>query len=112
VSDAESDAYFATRSAEAQLGAWASAQSEPIATRRALEDALAEVARRFGVSPDPVAPAAIPRPPHWGGYRLVADAVELWVGRRGRLHDRARWTRDLRPGAGASGTWRCDRLQP
>jgi pyridoxamine 5'-phosphate oxidase len=114
VSDADADAYFATRPAEAQLGAWASAQSAPIASRRALEEALAATARRFGVSPDPVAPAAIPRPPHWGGYRLSADCVELWVGRRGRLHDRARWGRDLgpRPGAAGPGPWRCDRLQP
>lgn len=78
VSDAESDAYFATRPAEAQLSAWASEQSEPIASRAALEARMAEAEARFGVRADPTAPGAVPRPPTWGGYRLHIARLELW----------------------------------
>jgi len=119
---AESDAYFASRAWDKRLGAWASAQSEPLASRAALENAVAAAARRFG-APVPGTPAAaeavdidIPRPPHWGGYRLWADAVELWVeGSQGRIHDRARWSRMLQSAAGTAfeaGAWRVTRLQP
>jgi pyridoxamine 5'-phosphate oxidase len=116
---AESDAYFASRSWDKRLGAWASAQSEPVASRAALEHAVAETARRFG-APLPGSEAAanltldIPRPPHWGGYHLWADAVELWVEGAGRIHDRARWSRALTPQAGAfgAGAWQVTRLQP
>jgi pyridoxamine 5'-phosphate oxidase len=112
VSDAEADAYFATRAAEAQLGAWASPQSAPIAGRCALERAVDAAASRFGVARDPLRPGAVPRPPFWVGYRLVAERAELWVSRRGRLHDRACWTRAL-PSAGApAGPWRVERLAP
>jgi pyridoxamine 5'-phosphate oxidase len=114
----EADVYFASRSWDKRLGAWASAQSEPIASRAALERAVADTARRFG-APLPGATAAnpavdIPRPPHWGGYHLWADAVELWVEGEGRIHDRARWTRTLTPRAGgfAAGAWQVTRLQP
>jgi pyridoxamine 5'-phosphate oxidase len=77
----ESDAYFAGRGRDSQIGAWASAQSESIANRHALEQSVAEVQRRFGEE-------AIPRPPHWGGYRLLPQQFEFWQGRPHRLHDR------------------------
>jgi pyridoxamine 5'-phosphate oxidase len=118
---ADSDAYFASRSWDKRIGAWASAQSEPVASRAALESAVAAAARRFG-APTPGVTAvdepfdiAIPRPPHWGGYRLWADAVELWVQGEARIHDRARWTRTLTPAAGdavTTGPWSVSRLQP
>jgi len=119
---AESDAYFSSRSWDKRIGAWASAQSEPVPSRAALERAVAAAAQRFG-APIPGSPGAdeslkidVPRPPHWGGYRLWADAVELWVeGSRGRIHDRARWTRALRPapgGAFEASAWQVTRLQP
>jgi pyridoxamine 5'-phosphate oxidase len=118
---ADSDAYFASRSWDKRIGAWASAQSEPVASRAALEGAVAAAARRFG-TPTPGAAAAdapsdiaIPRPPHWGGYRLWADAVELWVEGKARIHDRARWTRTLASAAGdavTTGPWSVTRLQP
>jgi pyridoxamine 5'-phosphate oxidase len=95
---AESDAYFRTRPRDSQLGAWASPQSEPLADRAELEARLAEVAARF-------AGVEVPRPPHWGGYRLVPEAVEFWQGRPGRLHDRLLYTR-------TSGGWRRQRLAP
>lgn len=119
---AESDAYFASRSWDKRIGAWASAQSEPVPSRAALERALAATAQRFG-TPIPGSAGAdqglkieVPRPPHWGGYRLWADAVELWVeGTRGRMHDRARWTRALKAAPGAAfeaSAWQVTRLQP
>ena len=108
--DEESDAYFAGRPRPSQIAAWASDQSEPLASRRALLDRLAETAERFGGD----AGAPIPRPPHWGGYRLFLERVELWVGSEGRAHDRARWQRVLRPeGRGfVGGPWSLTRLQP
>jgi pyridoxamine 5'-phosphate oxidase len=118
---ADSDGYFATRSWDKRVGAWASAQSEPVASRAVLERAVAAAAQRFGVptpgtaGPDARVDVAIPRPPHWGGYRLWADAVELWVEGEARIHDRARWTRTLTLGAGeavAAGPWSVTRLQP
>ncbi|MFZ1099163.1 MAG: pyridoxamine 5'-phosphate oxidase [Steroidobacteraceae bacterium] len=118
---ADSDGYFAARSWDKRVGAWASAQSEPVASRAALERAVAAAAQRFGTPVPGTAEAdakfdvAIPRPPHWGGYRLWADAVELWVEGEARIHDRARWTRALTPGAGeavAAGPWSVTRLQP
>ena len=96
--EAESDAYFAARPRAARIGAWASPQSEVIATREELEEAAAAVERRF-------ADAEIPRPPHWGGFLVRPERVELWQGRAGRLHDRLRYERD---GDG----WRIERLAP
>jgi pyridoxamine 5'-phosphate oxidase len=97
--DAESDAYFASRPRNAQISAWASDQSEPIASREALLEKLHDTEARFaGEGP-------VPRPPHWGGYRLRAERVELWVGSAGRAHDRVRWERT------AAG-WTATRLQP
>lgn len=109
--EADSDAYFASRRWEKRIGAWASDQSRPVASRRELLEKVNATLRRFGIDPDnpppPDAQVDIPRPPHWGGYRLTAHAVELWVGSPGRIHDRAVWTRP--PGGGA---WASTRLQP
>lgn len=115
----ESDRYFASRAVPSRVGAWASRQSRPLAERAELEAATREAAARFGVRwpfegrvPEPEDP--IPRPPFWGGYRLWARRVELWVEGAGRLHDRALWTRSLEPdGHGfLTGEWRATRLQP
>lgn len=106
VSDSEADAYFATRPLDSRVGAWTSAQSEPIASRAALEAEYARRAAEFGAREGGES-TAIPRPPHWGGYRIRAERVELWHSRPGRLHDRAVWVRTL-PG----GAWRAQRLQP
>jgi pyridoxamine 5'-phosphate oxidase len=118
---ADSDAYFASRPWQSRVGAWASEQSAPVASREALQKAVTATAERFGVS-DPGSATgeqdsefAIPRPPHWGGYRLWADSVELWVEGEGRIHDRARWTRKLTPQADGffgTGPWSTTRLQP
>jgi pyridoxamine 5'-phosphate oxidase len=95
---AASDAYFATRPRGSQIGAIASPQSRPLASRAELEQRVAEVEQAL-------AGAAPTRPPHWGGYRLVPDMIELWQGRVSRLHDRIRYRRDR---AG----WVRDRLAP
>src|SRR5882672_1019797 len=118
---AESDAYFASRAWQRQLGAWASQQSQPVASRAALVQAIRTASAKFG-TPDALQShsatehvAQLPRPPHWGGYRLWADAVELWVQGEHRIHDRARWTRSLsaaRTGSFKPGAWSVTRLQP
>jgi pyridoxamine 5'-phosphate oxidase len=100
--DEDSDAYWATRPRLSQLSAWASEQSRPIASRAVLMSQLARTAQRFGTE-DRDGP--VPRPSHWGGYRIVAERVELWVGSAGRIHDRALYLR------GAQG-WASMRLQP
>ena len=92
------DEYFATRPRDSQLGAWASAQSTPIASREELEGRVAELEREYEGR-------EVPRPAHWGGFLLVPDTVEFWQGRIGRLHDRLRYRRD---GDG----WRVERLAP
>ena len=99
VSESESDAYFASRPRGHQLGAHASRQSQPIGDRTALEDAVAEEERRF-------AGAAVPRPAHWGGYRLVPTLFEFWQHREDRIHDRVLYT----PADG--GGWERRRHQP
>ena len=93
----ESSEYFATRPRGSQLGAWASPQSALLSGRADLEHRFAAAARRF--------PDEVPRPPNWGGYRLVPDVVEFWQGRADRLHDRLRYRRT------PSG-WRIERLAP
>jgi pyridoxamine 5'-phosphate oxidase len=99
VDAAESDAYFASRPRATQIGSWASDQSEPVADRAALLGRVADAERRFAGRP-------VPRPPHWGGYRLAAAVVEFWQGQPDRLHDRLRYRRD------AGGGWAIDRLSP
>jgi pyridoxamine 5'-phosphate oxidase len=91
---AESDEYFASRGLTNRIGAWASRQSEPLASRSALAHQVDEVMKRFGV-PATAQDAQVPRPPNWGGFRLWFDTVELWVEGPGRIHDRAIWKRTL-----------------
>ncbi len=98
VSREESEAYFRVRPRQSQLGAWASAQSEVLPSREVLEAEMRAVTERFEGRDVPI-------PPHWGGYRVVPSVVELWQGRRSRLHDRVRYTRI------AEG-WKKDRLSP
>ena len=120
LSDAENDAYFRTRVWQKQLGAWASQQSQPVESRKALGAAVAQEARRFGipyggpVSQEPESiTVSVPRPPNWGGYRLYVDAIELWVEGEYRIHDRARFTRPLQPSGESTGLpWASTRLQP
>ncbi len=100
VSDEEADAYFATRPRGSQLGAWASAQSKPLASRAELEAKLAELTEKFEGMP-------IPRPPHWSGLRVRPLAVEFWKNRPDRLHERELYTRE-RQGA----PWSVQLLNP
>jgi pyridoxamine 5'-phosphate oxidase len=111
--DADADAYFATRPRASQLAAWASTQGQPLASRATLLARYAAAATRFGGLDDTGAPP-VPRPPHWGGYRVWAERVELWAARPHRLHDRVSWTRKLTPeGDGyRGGPWRAARLMP
>ncbi len=118
-SAARSDEYFSSRPWESRIGAWASEQGQPIASREAMLERLMITMTRFGLDPfNPPAEGAsvqIPRPPHWGGYRLHAERIELWVSGPGRLHDRGVWTRTLTPDASggySGGTWSSTRLQP
>ncbi len=100
LSDAENDAYFASRDRGSQIGAWASEQSHPIASRAELEAKFAQVQARFD-NDEPIA-----RPPHWGGFGLTARAIEIWQGQANRFHDRVQYA--LRP----DGSWSHQRLQP
>lgn len=117
----ESDRYFDSRAWQRQVGAWASQQSEPVRSRDELLASVKATAERFN-TPDPFAadptqaPALrIPRPPHWGGYRLWAESVELWVEGEFRVHDRAQWRRELAPldeHSFVPASWKATRLQP
>ena len=100
VSDAEADAYFATRPRLAQIGAWASKQSSPLESRLAFEASVARVTARYPLG-------AIPRPPFWSGFRVAPLAIESWHDRPFRLHDRIAFTRS-RPNE----TWTRTRLYP
>lgn len=100
ISPAESDAYFFSRPAESRLGAWASPQSQAIASRQVLEENFTALHQQY--PPD----SFIPRPAHWGGYRLVPDYLEFWQGRSSRLHDRMAYALQ------ANGEWKRERLAP
>jgi pyridoxamine 5'-phosphate oxidase len=101
--EARNDAYFRTRAWQSRIGAWASRQSEPVASRAEMGESVAAAARRFGIpygGPGTQEPAEVaievPRPPYWGGFALNVEAIELWVEGEFRIHDRARWTRERR----------------
>jgi pyridoxamine 5'-phosphate oxidase len=102
VDAAESDGYFAERPRASRLGAWASPQSEAVAGRASLEAGFAAVEEKYRAAAD-----SIPRPPHWGGYRVVPQTLEFWQGRRSRMHDRIRYRRNH-----DTGGWVIDRLAP
>lgn len=97
ISSAASDAYFATRARASQIGAWASEQSRVISDRAALEARVREFEQKF--------PDDVPRPPNWGGYRVVPESFEFWQDRASRLHDRLRYTHH-------DSTWTIERLNP
>jgi pyridoxamine 5'-phosphate oxidase len=99
VCEEESDLYFHSRPVGSRLGAWASPQSRVIAGREVLESAYQEMEAQY-------AEGDVPRPPHWGGYRLVPESIEFWQGRTSRLHDRLRYTRKR------DGSWFIERLAP
>lgn len=98
VSVAESDAYFSSRPRDSQIGAWASPQSRIITDRRVIEDEKTRLEQTFQDN--------VPRPPHWGGYRLVPDYLEFWQGRASRLHDRLAYRKD------GNASWQMLRLAP
>jgi pyridoxamine 5'-phosphate oxidase len=99
VSDAEADAYFASRPRDSQIGAWASDQSRPLAERGTLERRFAELGRRYADQP------VVPRPAYWSGFRVKPERIEFWQEQPFRLHDRVLFTRD-------AGRWRKERLFP
>jgi pyridoxamine 5'-phosphate oxidase len=100
VTDAEANAYFASRPKQAQIGAWASQQSRPLESRLAFEKAVALNAAKYAIG-------AVPRPPYWTGYRLIPSAIEFWHDRPFRLHDRVVFKRDA-----ADAPWSKTRLYP
>jgi pyridoxamine 5'-phosphate oxidase len=99
VEEAEADAYYASRPLDSRIGAWVSAQSRPLASRETLLEAVARKREELGEDP--------PRPPYWGGFRVIPLEMELWADGAFRLHDRFRWTR---PAEGEE--WQVDRLSP
>jgi pyridoxamine 5'-phosphate oxidase len=112
--DSESDEYFASRALESRIAAWASEQSQPLASRDVLRRRVQDIAARFGIAPGATS-GTVPRPPHWGGNRLWVERIELWTEGANRVHDRAVWTRSLQPAgeqAFTSGPWSSTRLNP
>jgi len=101
VSESESDDYFATRPWSSQKGAWASAQSAPLSSREELEQRFAGAAEKWPEG------SVVPRPPHWGGYRVTPISIEFWQGRYSRLHDRLRYERD-----NSASKWEITRYYP
>ncbi len=99
VDGAQADAYFASRSLQSRLGAWASKQSRPLKSRTSLVAEVAKVTARQGTNPS--------RPDFWGGYRITPTEIEFWADGAFRLHDRFRWTRST-----TTGNWRIQRLNP
>ena len=97
--EAASDEYFASRARESRVGAWASPQSRPLADRAELDRLVTEVEQRYEG-------AEVPRPPHWGGYRVIPDSIEFWQGQVGRLHDRFHYQWE------GGGGWTVERLAP
>ena len=98
VSEAESDEYFQSRPLGSKIGAWASNQSQPVTSRNELDDRFEEFSGKFADD--------VPRPPHWGGYRVKADVIEFWQGRENRLHDRLVYARQV------DESWHIERLAP
>lgn len=98
-SEDDADTYFATRHPESRLSAWASLQSSEVESREVLERKMEQFREQFSED-------EIPRPPHWGGYRIIPQMIEFWQGRAGRLHDRLAYTRQ------ADGSWKRVRLSP
>ncbi|WP_428660937.1 pyridoxamine 5'-phosphate oxidase [Runella sp.] len=98
VTEAESDAYFSIRPRGSQLGAWVSEQSQIIENRAFLSEKLAQIEQKFAEKP-------VPRPPHWGGYRVIPKEIEFWQGRPSRLHDRIRYRME-------NDNWKIERLSP
>lgn len=99
VDDAASDAYFASRPRDSQIGAWASDQSRPMTNRAEFLARIAKYAAKYAIG-------AVPRPPHWGGYRVVPSRIEFWVDRRSRLHERTIYTPD------GAGGWHTEVIYP
>lgn len=100
VSGAESDAYFATRPRQSQIGAWASQQSRPLSSRQELEDRIRELTAQYEGK-------IVQRPPHWGGYRVSPRRIEFWRGHEFRLHDRLVFTKEQ-----STGAWKIERIYP
>ncbi len=114
LTEAQSDAYFASRPWQSKLGAWSSRQSQPIASLAAMKEQVRNTARHFDIAydgpgtPEPsTVTSEIPRPLHWGGFSLRAEAIELWIEGQFRIHERVRWSR-LSP----EQEWSAERLQP
>jgi pyridoxamine 5'-phosphate oxidase len=112
--DTESDQYFASRALDSRVAAWASEQSEPLASRDILLERVREFEARFDIAPG-ATNGTVPRPPHWGGHRLWVDTIELWTEGAHRVHDRAVWKRSLHRAdeySFAGDSWRNTRLNP
>ena len=115
--DEENDAYFASRHLGSQVGAWASNQSDPVGDRQALDDQFRKILDRFNLTSESITQneQEIPRPPHWGGYRLWIEEIEFWLNQKDRLHDRLHFRRALTissEGIETEKKWTVKRLQP